>query len=88
MAIYLGNLSVTEMQARTGVTFPAELLTYLNENRWEKASNVPKGKWHCFDIPFMLIAGDMDTAQMIYDHLKPLTKSFKQPMQIGISDLA
>jgi len=85
MTIYLGNLSVNEMQARTCVTFPDELLTYLTENRWEKASNVPKGKWHCFGIPLMLIVGDMDTAQMIYDHLKPLIKSFKQTMQIGVS---
>lgn len=86
MAIALGNLSVKEMEARTGVTFPEELVKYMEENRQEKTKDVAEGKWHCFDIPFMLLVGDMKTAQMIYDHLKPLTANFKEPMQIGLEE--
>lgn len=85
MGIYLGNLSVNEMQNRTGVIFHDDLVSFLNDNHQDSAKNVAKGKWHCFDIPFVLVAGDIETAQFIYDHLKNMASDFKEQLQISIS---
>ena len=80
----LGNLSIKQIQERTGVDFPKELIEYMEVRHQSKAEGVLSGQWHCFDIPFTLLCGDMETAQNIYDYLKPLTNDFKQQMQISI----
>ena len=84
MSILLGNLNIQEIEDRAGVTFPEELIEYMKPRKQESASNVKIGKWHCFDIPFTLVVGDMDTAKKIYRHLEPLSKSFNKKMQISI----
>ena len=85
MSIYLGNLSVDEMEKRAGVEFPTELKDYMEPRRQQSASNVKHGKWHCFDIPFVLVCGDMETATEIHNHLKALGSDFKEPLQISIN---
>ena len=84
MSIYLGNLSIKEMEARTGVTFPADLVEEMEKTHQSEASNIKPGHWHCFDIPFMLVCGDRPTAEKIYGHLAPLAGGFAQQMQIGL----
>jgi hypothetical protein len=84
MAIMLGNLTVEDMQQRLGSEFPAELIEYMKERHQQYAQVIEAGKWHCFDVPFTVVCGDMDTAQEIYRHLSPLASSFKQSMQIAI----
>jgi hypothetical protein len=81
----LGNLTVDQMEQRAGVTFPQELKNFMNSCHQPLAEGVKKGQWHCFDIPFILLCGDMDTAQTIYDHLKNQSKDFKQKLQISIN---
>jgi len=85
MSIYLGNLNVDEIEKRSGVQFPEELKTYMEPRRQESASNVKPGKWHCFDIPFVLVCGDMETATEIHNHLKAYSSDFKEPLQISLS---
>ena len=80
----LGNLSIEEIESRSGVKFPDELISYMESRRQQKAENVQKGYWHCFDIPFVLVCGDMDTAQKIHNYLIPLSGDFKEPLQISI----
>lgn len=80
----LGNLSVPEIESRSGVTFPDELKKFMADKHQASASKVEKGKWHCFDIPFTLVVGDMETATHIYGHLKDLSSSFKEPLQIAL----
>lgn len=80
----LGDLTVEQMESRAGVEFPDELKAYMADRHQPAAANVQPGKWHCFDLPFMLVCGDMETAQAIYNHLLPLTSQFKEPMQIGV----
>lgn len=82
----LGNLSVEEMEHRTGATWPDELKQYMADKHQSHASDIQPGKWHCFDIPFMLVCGDMDTAQAIYDHLSPVRNDFKMPLVISIPE--
>lgn len=87
MSIYLGNLSVPDIERRVGVRFPQELRDLMEKTKQETASNVAPGKWHCFDVPFTLICGDMEIAQAIYAHLSSMSKDFKEPLQICLSDV-
>lgn len=86
MGIMLGNMSVQEIEERAGVQFPEELKTYMAERQQQRASNVEPGKWHCFDIPFVLVCGDMEVATYIHNHLKHLSSQFKVRMDIGVSE--
>lgn len=86
MSIYLGNMSIDEMEKRTGVDFPQELRYYMKPRRQQSASNIKPGEWHCFDIPFVLVCGDMETATDIHEHLKGLSQDFKVPLQISLSN--
>lgn len=87
MNIMLGNLSLEEIEKRAGVEFPKKVKELL-ENTREQNCNSVKGRrvWHCYDIPFSLIVGQMDFAKEIYEELKPLNNQFKQQMQIGIDN--
>ena len=85
MSVYLGNLSIEEIERRAGVDFPDDLKYYMGPRRQEVASNIKEGKWHCFDIPFVLVCGDMDTATEIHNHLKGIGSNFKEPLQIALS---
>ena len=86
MNIMLGNLTVTEIEHRSGITFPDELKQIMSETHQSNASNISDGKWHCFDIPFTIVCGGMDLAQKIYDHLKSQSGNFKEVLQIAIND--
>ena len=83
--ILLGNLSIKEMEARTGVTFPDDLVTFMESSHQEKAKDIQPGKWHCFDIPFNLVCGDIKTATEIHRHLAPMSCQFKQSLQISLA---
>lgn len=85
MTILLGNLSVTALQERIGITFPKDLIDFMIETHQPNAKEVKKGQWHCFDIPFNILCGDMETAQKIYDALKDKVDSFKEPLSISLS---
>ena len=82
--IMLGNLSIKEMETRTGIKFPADLVAYMGAKHQDKAEDVMPGKWHCFDIPFTLVCGDMDTATEIYSHLKSMSGDFKHQLHISL----
>lgn len=85
MNIYLGNLDVADIEKRCGVNFPVELVDYMQPKKQDEAANVKNGMWHCFDIPFVLVCGDMETATEIYKHLQPLSSQIKQPLQISLA---
>jgi len=82
--ILLGNLSIEQMENRTGVKFPDDLIQYMSPRRQHEAANVKEGCWHCFDIPFTLVCGDMKTATEIHNHLAPLGSQFNEKLQISI----
>jgi len=86
MAIYLGNLSVKQIEQRLGIELTEDERKQLNETHQDVASNVQKGKWHCFDIPFIVECGDMDTAIKIRDILTPYGSKMKRPIDIGIAE--
>ena len=69
MGIMLGNLTVRQIEDRTGIKLSDKDVAELNEMRQEKAENIESGKWHCFDLPFMIVCGDKPTAEKILNIL-------------------
>lgn len=83
--IYLGNLSIHEVEIRLGVQFSEtdrkDLQSMLNPD----ANVIGKGKVHFFDIPFLAACGDAETARKVTDILlKYEPKKFKCAIQIGV----
>ena len=81
----LGNMTIKEMEDRAGVKFPDELIEYMKPRHQHKAEGVESGQWHCFDLPFVLLCGDMETATEIHNHLKPFSADFKVPLNMSLT---
>lgn len=86
MGFMLGNLTAEQMQARAGVSFPEELLHFLRRTHDPIAAGVRPGQWHCFDVPFAMVCGDMETATTVHQYLAPLSSQFAEIMQIMVED--
>jgi len=81
----LGNLSPERIAENLSVEFNKTTLRTLEESRQEDVSKkIEPGKWHCFDLPFVMVCGDMETAQNIYNLLLPYQDKMKGSMQITI----
>ena len=61
----LGNLSLGQIEERAGVSISAEAREELSAMRQEEAKHIAPGKWHCFDLPFMILCGDKPTAEKV-----------------------
>ena len=85
MSFILGDLSITDMENRLGVTFPEELKEQMLPKRQMDTTNLKEGYWHCYDIPFMLVCGGIETATEYNRLLKPLSSEMKGSFQIGVS---
>ena len=84
MMIMLGNLSLGQIEERTGISISSEDRAELSGMRQEKAENIAPGKWHCFDLPFMIVCGDKPTAEKVLKILSPYDWSkAKQALQIS-----
>jgi hypothetical protein len=82
MSIYLGNLTLEQVERRLGIEISEEDKKKLIEFHCDSA-NVEKGKWHCFDLPFMFVCGDRLTAEKVVKIFKPYVKHMKQALQVG-----
>lgn len=82
----LGNLNTDQIEKRLGIVFPEKVKTFMNENHQHEAANIKPGKWHCFDIPFVLVCGDMKTAETIFYPLKEQGGKVKEQLQISIQN--
>ena len=82
----LGNLSITEIEDRIGINFPEDTREFMKKNYQRSAQNINNGEWHCFDIPFCLVCGSMDTAKKIYDSVKDRAGEVKEQLQISINE--
>lgn len=81
----LGNLSVTQIEKRLGIDFPEDIREFMKQTHQPEASNIGKGKWHCFDIPFNLVCGDMETAIKIFNSVKDKSNECKEQLQFSLS---
>lgn len=86
MNIRLGNLTVEQIENRLGIEFPKDLQNELKLSNQPEASNIQKGKWHCFDIPFEIVFGDLEYATKFYNSLKAQASKCKEPLRISIQN--
>lgn len=80
----LGNLSVEQIEKRIGFDFPEKIKELMKQTHQSEASNIAKGKWHCFDIPFNLVCGDIETAAKIFNSVKERLDEVKEVLQISV----
>lgn len=83
MSIYLGNLSVKQIEERLGITLEDAEREQLLSTRECNASYIPKDKWHCFDIPFIIQCGSKETAIIVRDMLSPYSDKMKCQIRIN-----
>lgn len=85
MNIMLGDQSVSQIETRLGIEFPEDIREFMKQTHQPSATNIEKGKWHCFDLPFILVCGDMETATKIYNSVKDRSSECKEKLQFSIS---
>jgi len=81
----LGNLSVCQIEKRLGIEFPLEIKEFMIKTHQPNASNIEKGKWHCFDLPFTLVCGDLEIATKIFNSVKDKSSECKEQLQFSLS---
>jgi len=81
----LGNLSVEQIERRLGIEFPKDIKEFMNDSHQPNAENIAEGKWHCFDIPFNMVCGDMGTATKIFEGLKSQSGKCKETLQFSLN---
>lgn len=86
MSIMLGNLSVKQIEERLGIEFPEDIRVFMKKSHCSSANNIPKGKWHCFDMPFQLVSGDLGTATKIYESVKDKSSECKAVLSFSLCE--
>lgn len=81
--IYLGNLTVKEVEDKHSFTLSDEHRATLESMRQDKAENIKSDKFHIFDIPRVIACGSKYTAIKVYDILKQY--SIKGHIEIGVA---
>ena len=82
--IYLGNLTIQQMEERLGITLSDDERDRLNALREEYCNNVAGNeKIHVYDIPFCIECGNPSARKTVIDILTPYAKKMKTPIQIG-----
>lgn len=84
MNIYLGNLSIEQIEREYSVAFSGEDKQWLQEHHQNEANNIQSDKWHFFDIPRVMMAGSNAFAKEIYDRFEKYP--FKGQFFIGIEE--
>jgi len=82
--LYLGNLLIRDIEKRLGIELKEEYVSFMQENHQATASNIQKGKWHCFDIPFNIVCGDVETAKKIYNAVKDQSAKCKESLRFSV----
>ena len=86
MNIFLGNLMPEQIERLLGIELSEKDKALLIETHQAKINDTPleHGKWHCYDLPFMFMTHDMETAIKFRDLFLQYDQStFKESFQIG-----
>ena len=83
MPIMLGNLDVSNIEKSMGSTLKEKERENLISMRQNDAQDIQIGKWHCFDIPFMIMCGDFKTCQVVCEILRPYSHLMKTQLQVS-----
>lgn len=83
--IMLGNQTVSDIERRLHITLTEEQREMLNSSRQETVNGTPlaEGKWHCYDIPFIMVCDTVDTATKMRDMFMAYDMSEGETFQIG-----
>lgn len=85
--LFLGNLSIKELEERTGYKFSDEDKNVLERHRQDKADvEINSDKFHIFDMPFQIHVGVEFKEELLiillkYEKIKPS----KTPLKICIA---
>jgi cell wall assembly regulator SMI1 len=82
----LGDLNVKQIENRLGIEFPDDIRELMLKTHQSKANNIERGKWHCFDIPFNLVCGDIELATKIFESVKDRSSECKEKLQFSLSN--
>lgn len=80
----LDNLSIQQMESRMGIEFPAKLKDVLEKYHQHEASDIQPGFWHCFDLPFTMVCGNQDLADLVLEHLSPMVNDIIIPLNLAV----
>lgn len=86
MGILLGNFGVDQIAKRLKVEFGKEVYDLMEPIRQHEAANIASDKWHCFDMPFVIVCGSMETAQKINSILSPYSSKMTGQLRISVSN--
>lgn len=67
MIIMLGNQTIDQIENRLHIKLSDDHKKELQNTWQQKAEYIASGKWHCFDIPFLMMCGDFETASHFRD---------------------
>jgi len=84
MSIYLGNVSIEDIEKRLGITLTDIERGWFKLHHQDNASDIQPNRWHCYDIPFDLTCGDLETAKHVAGILSPYSKKMKTSIQICV----
>ena len=80
----LGNLTVQQIERRLGINFPDDIRKFMKKSHQSNAQIIKKNKWHCFDVPFVIVCGDVEVARKIYSSVKDRSHLVKDKLQFSI----
>jgi hypothetical protein len=82
--IYLGNLSIEQIEREYCVLFSEEDKKWLLEHHQDKAEKIESDKWHFFDIPRVVIVGSQEFGRELYNRLTKY--KFVGQFRIGVEE--
>ena len=82
--MYLGNMSIREMEERCKITLTDSERKTLEGLREEIISNVKgNNKIHIYDIPFLIECGNAEARKTVLDILMPYSGQIKARLGVG-----
>lgn len=72
---------VSEIEVQLGIKLLEDDRAFLEASRQLEAENIKAGKWHCYDIPFLIECGDEETGRKIVSILNQY--DLKTQIKIG-----
>jgi hypothetical protein len=84
MNIYLGNLTVKQIEKRLEIELTENERTELESCREEVCDKV-RGHdvWHCYDVPFEMVVGSKQAADTVYKVLFPYSSKMKCALRVS-----
>lgn len=82
--IFLGNQTPDQISSRLNIELSDEHKEMLKDT-WQQnvSKDLEPGKWHCYDLPFLFMCSDKDTAKKWVDIFSSYDLSKAERFQIS-----